>query len=797
MIPPDVRFGLRWLRANPGFTTTALVVLALGIGATTATYCVVHSVVLRPLPLPGPDRVIRIWSSNLPANVPFLSVSLPDLTDWRARSRTLSHLAGYDAQRAMVLKHGSGTEVVLGSQVTAALFPLLGVPAQRGRWLAPEEARPGGARVAVIAHGFWERRFGGGDALGKTIVLDDQPATIVGIMPSHFAVPNNPAEVWLPLQDAVDPGARANRYLRVLGRLRDGVQVEDVRAELARITGELSERYPESNRNWGVTIRPLEETVVSPELRRALLVLIGAVLFVLVVACANVAGLLLSRAPVRRREMAVRSALGATRGVLVRQMLVEGLMLASAGGAAGVLIAMWSIDALARIAANTLPRANEIAFRPAAAPAAIAPTAATALLFALVPALDVSRVTLASLRARDASGHGGRSRSRDLLVLAEVALAVVLLVGAGLLIRSFVRLQDRDLGFDPDRLLVVQLAAPDRPDAAERRPAMYEALLDRLQAAPGVTEAGAVVAAPFSGRNPGNRFTIAGRPSIPGEPPPNADYRVVTPGYLRTMRIPIVRGRDLRASDGAESPGVVISQSTARQYWPDTDPVGGRIVFGPHTLTIVGIAADARYAAIDAPTDVLRPMLYLPHRLLPSTPLEIVVRTRADPASVASTLRAVISQAAPGMPIARLRAMEESLAEARGPHRFYTTVLGAFAWLALLLAAAGLWGLVAYTVSRRRREIGIRVALGARPANILRMVAGRGIVLAAAGLAIGLAGAAAASRLLERLLIGVRPMDGVTFGTIAVVFLGVAALASILPARRGLRVDPAEALRLE
>jgi putative ABC transport system permease protein len=326
---------------------------------------------------------------------------------------------------------------------------------------------------------------------------------------------------------------------------------------------------------------------------------------------------------------------------------------------------------------------------------------------------------------------------------------------------------------------------------------MYEALLDRLQAAPGVTEAGAVVAAPFSGRNPGNRFTIAGRPSIPGEPPPNADYRVVTPGYLRTMRIPIVRGRDLRASDGAESPGVVISQSTARQYWPDTDPVGGRIVFGPHTLTIVGIAADARYAAIDAPTDVLRPMLYLPHRLLPSTPLEIVVRTRADPASVASTLRAVISQAAPGMPIARLRAMEESLAEARGPHRFYTTVLGAFAWLALLLAAAGLWGLVAYTVSRRRREIGIRVALGARPANILRMVAGRGIVLAAAGLAIGLAGAAAASRLLERLLIGVRPMDGVTFGTIAVVFLGVAALASILPARRGLRVDPAEALRLE
>jgi putative ABC transport system permease protein len=376
-------------------------------------------------------------------------------------------------------------------------------------------------------------------------------------------------------------------------------------------------------------------------------------------------------------------------------------------------------------------------------------------------------------------------------------LAVILLVGAGLLARSFVRLQDRNLGFDADRLLVVQLAAPDDPAAAVRREAMHAALLARLAAVPGVEQVSGVVSAPFSGRNPGNVFTIAGRPPKPGEPPPNADYRLVTSEYLRTMRIAIVRGRDFIEADGPQSPAVVLSESAVRRYWPAEDPLGAQIEFEGHTLTIVGIAADARYAAIDAPTDVLRPMIYLPSRLMPETPLEFVVRAKASPESIAPSVRAVAAAVAPEMPIARLSVMSERLAEARGPHRFYTSVLGAFAWIALLLAAAGLWGVIAYGVARRTREIGIRVALGARPADVLRMAAGRGIVLAIAGVAIGLASAAAMSRLLERLLFGIAATDPLTFATIAVVFLTVATLATVLPARRALRIDPAEALRSE
>jgi putative ABC transport system permease protein len=507
--------------------------------------------------------------------------------------------------------------------------------------------------------------------------------------------------------------------------------------------------------------------------------------------------LLLSRAATRRREMAVRTALGAPRRALVRQMLAEGIVLATGSGLAGVLIAMWSVDGLARIAVDTLPRANEIAFRPAVAAVAIGATAATAVLFALIPALDISRFTLASLRARDSSGDRRESRGRDALVLGEIALAVVLLIGAGLLTRSFVRLQVRDLGFDSDRLLVLQFAAPDDSAAVARREATHAALLARLEGVPGVESVAGVSHAPFAGRNPGNAFAIVGRPIAPGETPPNTDYRVVTPGYLRAMRIAIVHGRDLSEVDGPNAPVVVISESTARRYWPDSDPVGTRIELGRRTLTIVGIARDARYAAIDAPTDALRPMTYVPHRLMPATPLEIVVRTGTPPESMAGSVRAAASAAAPEMPIARLGVMADMLADARGPHRFYTTVLAGFAWIALVLAAAGLWGLIAYGVTRRSREIGIRVALGARPADVLRMAVGRGVAVAVAGLAVGIGGAVLASRVLERLLIGVPSTDVVTFTMIPAVFLLVATVASILPARRALRIDPAEALRLE
>ena len=793
MLLRDLRHALRWLRANPGFTSAAVLVLALGIGAATATFTVLHAVVLRPLPFDRPEGIVRIWSSPQGRNLPFFSVSAPDVADWALRTTTLSLVAAYERQRGAILRGGGEPEEVTSARVSRELFELLGVSPSRGRWFDEREDRPGAtAPVAVISHGVWQRRFGGrDDVIGQPLQMDDGRWTVIGVMPPGFVIPNNPAEIWMPLQLSPDPSRRSERSLRVLARLREGVTIEEATTELTAIAAALGREYPASNASWTVTLRPLTETVVSDTVRRALLIVAAAVALVLLMACANVAGLLLSRSAGRAREMAVRTALGASRGALVRQLLVESLLLACAGAAFGVLLAMWTLDGLRALALTTIPRTDEITLRPVVLLFAIAAAALSAVLSGLAPALGAARSRPEMLRNRDAGSGRGTSRARDILVVAEVALAIVVLVSAALMARSFVKLQQRDLGFDPHGLLLVQVASPPG-----REPALfYGTLIERLAALPGVQSAAGGSSLPFAGPNSANGFEIEGRTFAAGETP-DADFRRVTPGYFATLAIPVRRGRTLQREDAAGAPVVVVNAAMARRFF-DGDPLGTRVRFvGQPWMTIVGVVGDARYFALDDPRDEVRPMMYLPYGATPA-PLTVALRLSTPPSTVAAAVRGVVASAAPGQPIARLETMDELLAATRGPQRFNATVLGAFAWMALVLAAAGLWGLIAHGVAGRTHEIGVRVALGARPVEVLRTVAGRGIALAVVGIAVGLGAAAASASLLQAVLFDTSAADPATFAVIAVVFLAVASAASVLPARRALRIDPVEALRSE
>ena len=793
MLLQDLRYALRWLRRNPGFTSAALLVLALGIGAATVTFTVVHAVMLRPLPFASPDRIIRIWSSPAGRDLPFFSVSAPDVVDWRARASSLGVVAPYERQTPFTLG-GATPEEVFGAKVSRELFEVLGVAPALGRWFKPDEDRPASAaRVAVVSHGVWQRRFGGRtDVLGQTLRLDGESWTVIGVMPPAFAIPNNPAEIWLPLGLVADPAKRDSRYLRVLARLNDGVTLDRAVQDLQRIAADLAREYPASNKTWTTTVLPLFETVVSENVQRALGILTGAVALVLLIACANVAGLLLSRAATRTREMAVRTALGAGRGVLVRQMLVESLVLATFGGASGVLLAMWGLDALAALVTTTIPRADEIAVGPVVLLFACGTTALTAVVFGLTPALDASRGRLEALRVRETSETSGASRVRDALVVAEVALAMVLLVGAGLMLRSFVRLQARHLGFSPERLLILQVA----PYRLTEATAFYDRLMRRMAALPGVVSVAAGNSLPFAGPNGANTFSVEGRTFEPGLAP-DADLRMVTPEYFRTLGIPVLRGRTFSSGD-ATAPAVIITDAIARRFFEGNDPIGRRLQVGSQPpATIVGVVGDTRYRELDDASEELRPMIYFLASSQPPVPLTVAVRTSVPPETLAPAVRSAVADLARDRPITRLEAMEDLLVETRGPQRFNTTVIAAFAWMALVLASAGLWGLIAHGVVRRTHEIGVRIALGARPGEVLRMVAGRGVALAAVGIGLGLAASAAMTSLIQRLLFNTRAADPATFAIIAAAFLAVAVAASVLPARRALRINPVEALRSE
>jgi len=809
-IKEDLKYGLRVLARRPGFTLVAALTLALGIGATTAIFSVVNAVLLRPLPFADPDRLVVALHDG--AN----PVSPADFADWRDQSQVLSDLTAVEIWGPYLA--GPDRREQMGAvRATAGLFDMLGTAPLLGRTFQAGEDRPGAAPVVVLSHGLWQRRFGGDTGIvGQRLALDGVSYEVIGVMPPEFQFPlfwAMKAEMWGPLALADRTGARASRSLRVFGRLKPGVTLGQAQAEMGAIARRLAEAYPRTNAGLGVTVLPLHQKVVGG-VRPLLLVLLGAVGCVLLISCVNVANLLLVRASGRNREMAVRQALGASRLRLARQMLTESLLLSGLGGAAGLALAFWATQALtANLPAETLPRQQAIGLDGRALAFTTLMALLTGLVFGLAPALQAGRADLNSgLKegGRDAAGGGRARRVRSLLVVAEVALALVLLIGAGLMIRSFAQLQRVDPGFDPSNLLTMTVSVTGSQHAeGPRRAAFFGELLDRVRALPGAESASAINHLPLGGDVWGTRFTIEGRPApAPGEVP-GATFRVTRPDYFRVMRIPLRAGRDFTEQDDERAPGVaIVNETLARLHWPGEDALGRRIKLGSpeadgRWLTVVGVAKDVKQAewAAAPRAELYQPYLQAAEYLRRPAPhvsyLTLVVRAAGDPMRLAPAVEREVRALDKDAPVAEVATMESVIARKMWQPRLSMFLLGSFAALAVALAAVGIYGVMSYAVAQRTHELGLRMALGAEPRRVLRLVLAQGLKLALAGVGLGLLSAYALTRVMGSLLYGVSATDPVTFAGVAVLLALVALLACYVPALRATRVDPLVALRHE
>jgi putative ABC transport system permease protein len=801
----DVRYGARILARNPAFTAAVVVALALGIGATTAVFSVVDAVLLRPLAYRDPRQlVVMLHRGTQP-------VSPANFLDWRRQASRLESVGAAEAW-APNLSGGDEAETVPALRMTADVLPMLGVAPLLGRAFLPAEEAAGQAHVAVLGYGLWQRRYGGDAGIvGRDITLNGEPYTVVGVMPRGFEFPPfwaTGAQLWAPLSLADRAASREGSSLRVFARLKPGATLAQSRAEMAAITGRLEQEFPGTNRN--VVVRGLDDAVAG-DVRPALMILLGAVGFVLLITCANVAHMLLARAAAREREVALRATLGASRGRLIRQFLTESLMLALAGGAAGIVLAVAGIKALVALSPPDLPRVESVALDGTALAFVAVISMVTGIAFGLAPAWQAARRDVGeSLKegARGSTEGGRRSRLRRLLVASEFALALVLSAAAGLMIRSFLGLVRIDPGLDPRGVLTMVVSVTGSKEAApERRAAFYQELVRQVRAVPGVKSASAINHLPLAGDIWGWPFQIEGRPEPgPGESP-TAAYRVVLPGYFDAMGIPILRGRDVADTDRLGVPGVVVvNEWLARRHWPGEDPIGKRIALddprkGSSWLTVIGVVKNAvRSDWAAAPDDeVFLPYLqtqrYLERPDTPYSYMTLVVRTDGDAAGLAPSLRGVVASMNPGVPVSQVQTMEDVVAQSTASPRFYLLLLGAFAAVAVLLAAVGIHGVMSYAVSRRTNEIGVRMALGATPGEVLRLVVGQGMVLALIGAVAGVVGALGLTRLMSGLLYGVRPSDPATFAAVCL-FLGAVALAaSYFPARQASRIDPLTALR--
>jgi putative ABC transport system permease protein len=802
----DVRYALRALAQQRTFACVAVFTLALGVGANTAIFSVVNAVLLRPLPYPAADRLVLVWTTTGSGQS---AAAWPEYLDWRAQSRSFEEMA-VARHQSVTMVGGAEPERVTGAFVTSTLFDLVGARAKLGRTFRPEETEPTTTQpVAVISHGLWARRFGSDPGiLGRTLVLNGQPRAVIGVIGPEFESGRAPfdgwfmgTEVWLPVADFPNANglARGQTELAVLARLRPGVTPAAAQADLAVVAQRLQKAYPDTHARRTVIVNPLHEELVSG-VRPALLILLGAVALVLLIACANVANLLLARAAHRQRELALRSALGAGRRRLLAQLLTESMVLALAAGALGAVLGAFALRGLvALVPPNVgLPASLGIDH------AALAFTAGLALLtgvvFGLVPALQASRPDLVAVLREGGRSVGGaaRRRFRDGLVVAEIALSLVLLVGAGLLLRSVLALQDADPGFRADRLLTMEFRLPtSRYTQPAQMADFFRAILERMRAVPGVESVALVRAVPFSGNGGSGAYEVDGQPPpVPGREP-RTQTNIVSPGYFRTMGIPILQGRDVDERDRADSPPVaVVSATFARTVWPGQDALGKRFRLKENArwLTVVGVAGDIKHGSfVDAPM----PQAYTAHEQDPRIFACVVARTTGDPMAAAGPIRQAIWSVDAQQPVWRVRSMETLLAGARGPARALTILIAMFATVAMILAAVGIYGVMTYLVAQRTREIGIRMALGASARTVVGMVVGRGLALTLAAIAIGLAGAAALTRTLSTLLFGVGPLDPLTFVVAAAVLGGVALLAAWLPARRAARVDPVVALAEE
>ncbi len=806
----DLRYAVRMLVNKPGFTAVAVATLALGIGANTAIFSVVHGVLLRPLPFPEPDRLVLVWETDRHNDTRREAASVPDYFDWREQAQAFEELAGFQS-RAFNLTDGvHEPERVTVGAVTHTLFPLLRVPAAAGRTFLPEEDQPGAAPVALLSHGLWQRRFGGDpDVVGSTLSLDARDHTVVGIMPPHFDFPGE-AELWIPAVWTTEWSRelRGVHNLLALGRLEAGIPLARAQEEMDAVAARLEAEYPEDNAHRGVFLEPLHEAVVG-DVRPALLVLLGAVALVLLIACVNVANLLLARATSRAREIALRASLGASRLRLVRQLLTESLLLAVVGGGAGLLLAFWGLEALLALTPD-LPRTAGIDVEPVVLAFTLGLSLATGLIFGLIPALQATRTDLMDALKAGPEGAWGSGRRRGLrhgLVIGELALAVVLVVGAGLLMRSFWRLLQVAPGFEPRHALTLDVKLPESryppppradyprwPEAA----AFYDQVLARIAALPGVRAVGAGLNHPLKAGWT-TRMTVDDRPTRPGEELDEVRLRPVTPDYFRAAGVPLLAGRFLEPGDGQEAPAVVlINQALARRYFPDENPVGRALSFWGRSRRIVGVVQDVKFDGLGRDT---APAMYPPLAQIPMSEFSLVVRTAGDPLSLAPALTAAIWSVDRDLAVFNLRSLEQVLASSLARPRSNMLLLAIFAAVALLLAAVGVYGVMSYGVSERSREIGIRLALGAGREQVLRWIVGQGLALTAGALGLGLAVALALTQILPRLLsdllFGVAATDLPTFAATALVLAGVALLACYLPARRAARLDPLATLRYE
>jgi predicted permease len=799
----DLVYALRRLRQAPGFSLVAIATLALGIGANSAIFSIVNAVLLEPLPFDEPENLVRVsqtWKGEGDVYSP------PNFLDVEEAAGSFEALAAFDTG-GVTLTDGGAPARVEGASVSARFLEVLRARPALGRGFLAEENEPGKHRVVVLGNRLWLARFGGDPAIvGRTIQIDRESHVVVGVAPARFAYPEG-AELWTPLEydERFRFKNRGAWYLGVIGRLKPGVTVDAARQEVATIAARLARQYPEDNEGVGGTVESLHDATAG-DVRAGLWILLGAVGFVLLIACVNVANLLLARVLGRETEIAVRAALGAGRGRLLRQLLTEAVVLSLLGGVAGLLLAVFSLDWLLALRPDALPRLVEVRLdRPVLAFAASL-SLATGLLFGILPAAQLARRPAATALREGARGVlGGRGhRMRSALVVGQMAMALVLVAGAGLLIRSFARLRQVDPGFQTDGRLAFRISLPEAayPDDAGRT-AFYDRLFSRIAALPGVRSVGGVSGLPLGGTNFTISFEVEGRPPVAPAQQPTMQTRIATRGYFETMGIPLRRGRLIDERDGAGAPQVVVlGEAAVRKYFPGEDPLGKVLKIGlgrgpgkPKAGgEVVGIVGDVKEHGLGAEHP---PAVYIPYQQFPTPSLDLVVHTALDPRRLTTATEGAVRELDPQLPVTRVATLDEMVARSLSEPRFYTVLLGAFAATALLLAGLGIFGALSYAVSQRSREIGIRVALGAEPSEVLGMVLRHALALAALGMGIGLAGALALSRVIRGMLFRLSPTDPATLAGVAALLAAVALVASYLPARRATRVDPVEALRAE
>ena len=814
----DLRYGWRMLRRSPGFTTVAVLTLAIGIGANASIFSIINTVLLRPLPFPDPNRIVLVWDTDPHRNITRSTASVAEFLDWQEQNHVFEELSAWRTWFYNLTGTGE-PEQVWGVHSSGNFFRLLGVAPALGRDFRPEEERPGHEQVVIVSYGLWQRHYGGDQGIvGKSILIDDKPFTVIGVLPKDFTLWGNSRQLdlWMPFAFDRAQLDRENHSVIVFGRLRKGITQPQAQAEMETIIARLKQQYPTVDPENGVHVVRFRDDL-SRTLKPALLVLLGAVGFVLLIACSNVANLILARAAARDREIALRAALGAGRRRILRQLLTETALLAMIGGAAGIFVAYAGLHLLRAAfppegGIGEIPHAAWIGIDGQVLGFTLAISLLTGILFGFAPAIQIARSELFETLKEGGRGSTGGRRGqfvRSSLVVAEIALSLILLVGAGLLMRSFFLLMSENLGFNPSNVLTMQIWLPES-HYAPGPPLVnfYQQMIEHVATQPGVKSASAVNFLPLSGWGDYCNLDIAGRPAPPPDQPFTAQYRVADWRYLQTMGIPVKAGRGFTSSDGPDAQGVVLlNEALAKLYWPREDPIGKQIrIHLPPTrspwqpvardswLTVVGVVQDVREWEWGEEKVA---QVYLPYAQNPSRIMRLVVRTEGDPAAFTPTVRHAIEGVDPNQPVTEIRTMDEFLVAAVSQRRLSMLLLGSFAGIATLLAAVGIYGVMAYAVTQRSHEIGIRMALGAEPADVLRMVVGDGMRLAVIGLFFGIAASVVLTRYLESQLYGVKATDPTTFVGVVLGLAAIAVAACYFPARRATKVDPLVALRYE